>query len=113
MACSGADFVASYPLIFILAAGLIVQASTGPAEAVLNMRGQERACALIYAVSFVGNLLACLLLIPQFGAVGASISATGALIMKSLLMFIVIKRRLSLHAFIWGGEIGRRVQAAN
>ena len=36
------DFVAGYPLMFILAIGLIARAAVGPAERLLNMLGEQR-----------------------------------------------------------------------
>ena len=96
----GPDFVDGYDLMFIMVVGLIAQASTGPAEAVLNMQGQQKACAQVYAVSFGFGLLGCALLIPLLGARGAAAAISFSLVVKSLLLFIVVKRRLSLHAFI-------------
>ena len=52
----GPDFKAGYPLMFILAIALIARAAVGPAERVLNMLGEQRRCALVYAAVFVLNL---------------------------------------------------------
>lgn len=52
-----------------MAIGLLAQASTGPAEAVLNMRGEEKACAQFYALSFAFSILACALLSRHWGCV--------------------------------------------
>jgi O-antigen/teichoic acid export membrane protein len=111
LALFGDTFVDGYGLMFIMAAGLIVQASTGPAEAVLNMLHEQVACAAIYAVSLIFNLICCVLLGSHFGAVGVATAVTGALTLKSLLLFLCIKRKLSLHAFIWGSHIGRAEKA--
>jgi O-antigen/teichoic acid export membrane protein len=112
LALFGPIYVSGYELMFIMALGLILQASTGPAEAILNMLHQEATCAGVYAVSFVFNLVSCVLLVPQYGAFGAAIAVTAALTLKSLLLFIFIKRRLSLHAFIWRLPLGRLVRSA-
>ena len=45
----GPSFDAGYPLMFILAIGLLARAAVGPAERVLNMLGEQRLCALVYA----------------------------------------------------------------
>ena len=96
----GPHFVEGYPLLFIMAIGLIAQASTGPAETVLNMQNQQTACAQVYALSFAFSIVGCAILIPLLGGHGAALAIAGALILKSVLLFIFVKQRLSLHAFI-------------
>lgn len=98
----GPEFAEGYGIMWIVAAGLIIQASTGPAEALLNMQNQELACAKIYAASFVFSVVACIALIPPLGSVGAAIATASGLTIKSLFMFLVVKKRLSLHAFVLG-----------
>jgi O-antigen/teichoic acid export membrane protein len=97
----GPGFADSYDLMLIVAVGIVVQSTTGPAEALLNMVGQERACAQIYAFSLMVNILGCFMLIPQFGAAGAAASVAGTMIVKAGLIYYTIRSRLSLHAFIW------------
>jgi len=98
----GAQFVSGYHLMFILAAGLLARAAIGPIERLLNMLGEQRACALIYGAAFAINFGACLALIPLFGAAGAAAATTTALIIESILLFKVTKSRLGFHVFIWG-----------
>ncbi len=45
----------------------------------------------------------CIVLIPRFGIEGAALSTTTALVAESVLLFLVTRNRLKLHAFIWGG----------
>ena len=98
----GPGFEEGYPLIFVLVIGLMARASVGPSERLLNMVGQQRACALIYACAFAVNLVLCLLLIPRFGLLGAACSTATAVVCESVLLFVVTKRRLGLHIFIIG-----------
>ena len=70
----GPSFVAGYPLMFILAVGLLARASIGPAERLLNMLGEQRVCMAVYATAFATNLGLCLLLAPRLGTVGAAIA---------------------------------------
>jgi O-antigen/teichoic acid export membrane protein len=98
----GAQFVSGYHLMFILAAGLLARAAIGPIERLLNMLGEQRACALIYGAAFAINFGACLALIPHFGAAGAAAATTTALVVESIMLFRVTKRRLGFHVFIWG-----------
>ena len=64
----GRDFVSGYYLMFIIAVGLLARASVGPAERLLNMLGERRTCALVYAGSFAINIGLCFALIPSLGA---------------------------------------------
>jgi len=102
LALFGPGFADGYPLIFVLVIGLMARASVGPSERLLNMVGQQRACALIYACAFATNLVLCLVLIPRFGLLGAACSTATAVVCESALLFVVTKRRLGLHIFIIG-----------
>ncbi|HDL16880.1 MAG TPA: lipopolysaccharide biosynthesis protein [Rhizobiales bacterium] len=97
----GPNFVEGYPLMFVLAIGLLARASVGPAERLLNMVGEQRRCSLVFLTAFAVNLVLCFMLIPYFGLLGAAISLATALAVESVLLFIVIKRRLGLHIWIW------------
>jgi O-antigen/teichoic acid export membrane protein len=98
----GPGFVDGYYLMFILAAGLMARAAVGPVQRLLNMLGEQNACAAVYAVAFALNLVFCLLLIPSIGAAGAAVATTAALIVETLLLFWVTKRRLGFHVLVWG-----------
>jgi O-antigen/teichoic acid export membrane protein len=88
--------------MFILAAGLLARAAVGPIERLLNMLGQQRACALIYAGAFAVNIGLSFALIPQFGMTGAASATACALLTESILLFVVTRRRLGFHVFVWG-----------
>jgi O-antigen/teichoic acid export membrane protein len=66
------------------------------------MLGEQRICAAIYAIAFALNLVLCIVLIPQIGVEGAAVATSTALIVESVMLFYVTKRRLNLHAFVWG-----------
>ncbi len=97
----GAGFGDAYPVIVLLAAGQLARASVGPAERLLNMLGQQRTCALAYAAAFAVNLLGCVVLAPKFGGVGVASATASAFIVESALLFLIARRRLGLHMFIW------------
>ena len=48
------------------------------------------------------NFCLCLILIPLFGAAGAAIATAAALVFESIWLFVVTKRRLGFHVFVWG-----------
>ena len=45
--------------LLVLSVGLLARASIGPAERLLNMVGEQRLCALVYAGAFTANLVLC------------------------------------------------------
>jgi O-antigen/teichoic acid export membrane protein len=98
----GQAFTSGYYLMFILAVGLLARASVGPVERLLIMLGQHTICAVIYAVAFAINVTMCVLLIPMIGPAGAAVSMSTALVVESILLYSVTKRRLGYHVFIFG-----------
>ena len=78
----GPDFVSGYYLMFILAVGLLARASVGPAERLLNMLGERRSCALVYAGAFAIDLVLCIALLPPLGIAGAAIANAVALVVR-------------------------------
>jgi O-antigen/teichoic acid export membrane protein len=97
----GEGFDTGYGLLFVLAVGLLARAGVGPVERLLNMVGEQKACALIYAGAFVVNLALCFILIPLLKLYGAAIAISAAMIFESALLFFVTKRKLGLHVFVW------------
>jgi O-antigen/teichoic acid export membrane protein len=101
LALFGAGFRDGYPVIAVLAVGQLARACVGPAERLLNMLGQQRTCALAYAAAFAVNLLGCFLLAPMFGGIGVASATVAAFVVESVLLFLIARRRLGLHMFIW------------
>lgn len=97
----GSNFVAAYPVMFILAAGLMARAAVGPAERLLTMVGQQRICMLAYAVAFGVNLNLCLLLAGPFGSIGVAVATATAFVVESILLALIVRRRLGLWIFVW------------
>jgi len=97
----GPSFVEGYPIMAILAIGQLARASIGPAERLLNMLGQQRICALAYAAAFTVNIVGCVLLAPAYGGIGAAGATAGAFVVESSLLFLIARRKLGLHMFVW------------
>ena len=100
----GPGFTAGYPALAILLLGLMARASIGPVEKLLSMLGQQSTCAFIYSIAFLANIGLNLAMVPQWGLAGAAAATSSALVLESILLFFVTKRRLGLHVFIWGGS---------
>jgi len=103
LALFGENFVAAYDVMFILAIGMMARAAVGPAERLLNMLGERKQCASVYALAFVINLAVGVILIPLIGIEGAAVSTSVALIAESIMLYRLAKRRLGFHVFIMGG----------
>jgi len=99
----GAGFERGYDVMFILAIGMMARAAVGPAERLLNMLGERRQCAAVYAIAFAINLALCVILIPRIGIEGAALATSTALVVESMMFYRVAKRRLGFHLFILGG----------
>jgi len=103
LALFGTGFERAYGVMFILAIGMLARAAVGPAERLLNMLGERRQCAMIYAAAFAINLALCVILIPRTGIDGAAVATSTALVIESVMLYLVAKRRLGFHVFIMGG----------
>jgi O-antigen/teichoic acid export membrane protein len=101
LALFGPSYVDGYPIMAVLALGLLARASVGPAERVLNMLGEQRICALAYAAAFTFNVLGCFALAPAFGGIGVASATAAAFVIESVLLFMIAKRRLRLRMFVW------------
>lgn len=102
----GPQFTAGYDIMFIAAIGLVVRAAVGPVERLLNMLGQQKVCALAYALAFVVNLVLCIALVPQFGGHGAAAATSVALTFETVLLFWITRRRLGLRMLAFGKAAG-------
>ena len=65
------------------------------------MSGEQRVCALVYAVALAINLGGAFALAPRFGANGVAAAIAIAITAESIMLFVIAKRRLGLHLFIW------------
>jgi O-antigen/teichoic acid export membrane protein len=106
----GAHFESGYDVMFILAIGMLARAAVGPAERLLNMLGERKQCAFVYAAAFTINLVLCVVLIPRIGIEGAAVATSTAIIAESIMLYLVAKRRLGFHVFIVGGAEGTAEQ---
>jgi O-antigen/teichoic acid export membrane protein len=64
------------------------------------MLGDRKQCAGVYAVAFAINLALCFILIPHIGIEGAATATSSALVVESLLLYRMAKKRLGHHVFL-------------
>lgn len=95
-------FTAGYPVMAVLAVGLLARASVGPAETVLNLLGQQRMTALILVTSAIASIGLGLVLVPWLGMLGAATATSLACSFCALMNYIVARRRLGIDMSIVG-----------
>jgi O-antigen/teichoic acid export membrane protein len=100
----GPQFTTGYGIMFIAAGGLVIRSAIGPVERLLNMVGHQYACATAYALAFGLNLILCFALVPRYGGYGAALSTTLALAFETVLLFVMVRRRLGFHVLPFGSR---------
>lgn len=95
----GPEFTSAYPVMVILAIGLVIKAMFGPAEYVLNMLGEQQLSASVLFFTAALNLLLNFTLIPIWGLAGAAMATSLSLTIAALLFFVVIRLRLGVNIF--------------
>jgi len=98
----GSQFTGGYDIMFLAAIGLVVRSAIGPVERLLNMLGHQHICALAYALSFVMNVVLCVILVPRFGGHGAAAATSISLVFETALLFWIVRQRLGLHVLPFG-----------
>ncbi|POF30615.1 oligosaccharide flippase family protein [Roseibium marinum] len=96
----GGGFESGYPLIALLMIGVLARASVGPADALLTMTGHQKSCAVIYAATFLMNVVFNLALIPLLGLAGAAIATSCAIFFEATALALTAKRKLQITTFI-------------
>ena len=101
----GKDFQGAYPAMFILSAGLMARAATGPSEFILNMLGHQRDCARSFAIAAAVSICLNLALIPFFGTFGAAAATACAFATASGLNWRTARRKLGLNLFVFARDL--------
>lgn len=96
----GADFVAGYPTMLVVLAGLVLRAATGPVEFLLNVTGHHRDTMRVYALAALASIGLNLILIPAFGIVGAAMATYIAMLGGNAYLYVLVKKRLGVSAFL-------------
>ncbi len=99
----GEEFTAGYPVMFVLAAGLVIRAAMGPVEMILNMLGEQKLCAAVLFGSAGINLVLNFALIPAYGLMGAAFATAASMALGAIGMAMVVRKRLGLKGLVWQG----------
>ncbi|RWA99323.1 lipopolysaccharide biosynthesis protein [Mesorhizobium sp.] len=97
----GPEFVAGFPLLFLLVFGVVARAAVGPCESLLTMSGNQNICAAVYAMTLALNIGLNLVLIPLFGLWGAAMATAFAMIFEAGALSFTVWRRLGIVMVIF------------
>lgn len=97
----GAAFREGYPLLFIMVAGVVLRASIGPAESLLNMSGNQNICAVLFGGVLASNIILNLILIPEFGIYGAAAATAIATVFETVALFFLVRARVGVSMFVF------------
>lgn len=97
----GPQFMIGYPIMFVLVIGFLMRSAMGPAEFLLNMMGEQRACAINLSVAAVLTIILNFILVPVFGLIGGATATAISLSALAILNWLVARRKLGLNIAIW------------
>jgi len=97
----GPEFVAGYPLLFLLCIGVVARSAVGPCESLLTMTGNQNVCALVYALTLALNIVLSIVLIPLYGLWGAAIATTVSMMFEAAALSFTVWRRLGIVMVIF------------
>ena len=92
----GAEFRQGYPLMFLLAAGILARAALGPAETALTMSGHHTLCALVYGLALAVTIGLNILLVPACGLSGAALATSIGMVIETLFLGFAVWYRLGI-----------------
>lgn len=98
----GAEFVSSKDAMFVLLFSYFLMFLGGAPAQYLFMMGHSKVALKIMVASMLINVLLNILLIPEYGAVGAAYATAVSLIFKTTSGSIVLYRKSGLHSSIFG-----------
>ncbi|WP_405229939.1 flippase [Lentisalinibacter sediminis] len=98
----GDAFASAYPAMIILAAGQLFAALAGSAALILNMVGQETATMKSFGLSVILNVVFNLMLIPDYGAIGAAISTAASILVGRIFLLYWLRTTVGIRGSLFG-----------
>jgi O-antigen/teichoic acid export membrane protein len=98
----GSAFTAGYPVMLILAAGLLAKAAAGQGGEVLIVAGRLRASVWLGVFTLVANLVLMLALVPPFGMSGAAIATALTWGLRTVAIAAVVHRTTGIRIISLG-----------
>ncbi|MCF6320625.1 MAG: polysaccharide biosynthesis C-terminal domain-containing protein [Rhizobiaceae bacterium] len=92
----GPEFVSGYSVMVVLGIGFTIRASVGQASDLLIVMGHQIANLAVSAGGLAFNIILSILLIPQYGILGAAIATTITFALRAIVLTILAKKLTGL-----------------
>ncbi len=92
LAAFGPEFAAAYPVMAILAVGLLVRAASGQASEVLLVAGRQVAAMALNATVLITTVVTMVIIVPHFGIFGAAAAVSAGFVVRTMVLTILLKR---------------------
>jgi O-antigen/teichoic acid export membrane protein len=99
LAIFGPEFVAGWTVLIILAGGELFNSAVGPTQRVLSMTRHQKVLMVATAGSAVMAVVACLALVPTYGALGAAAATAAATVLANVVTVLFVRRLLGVWPF--------------
>jgi O-antigen/teichoic acid export membrane protein len=96
----GKGFDLGYPTLLVVLGGLVLRTATGPVEYLLNVTGHHRDTIRVYALAAIATIGLNIVLIPALGILGAAIASYTAMLGGNVCLYLLVKKRLGVKAFV-------------
>lgn len=98
----GAEFSEGYHALLLIAFGKASFYLFGPVRPLLNMTGHEKTVVPVMLQAVVLNIVACLLLIPLFGYLGAAAALLMSTWFWNIRLYLLVRRKLGFDCSALG-----------
>ena len=88
-------------VVFVLVIGVLLRASVGPAESLLNMSGNERISAVALGATLFVSIALAIVLIPAYGLMGAAFAVSAAMVFESVALGVAVNRKLGIRVSVF------------
>ncbi|NQV78098.1 MAG: flippase [Lutibacter sp.] len=93
----GASYVQGYMILRILIASYFIKVILGPSSQTLITFNKTKILLYINLISMMINLLMNYILIQKYGILGAAIATSISILLREIILFMIVKRKLDLH----------------
>ena len=106
MAIFGPEFVSGWRVLAVLTVGQFISTLAGSVNLILNVTGNEHILRNITFLSAIALILACVILIPLYGLIGAAIATAAATVFVNLAAAYAVWAKCGISTVpIWGGRL--------
>lgn len=96
----GTVSVSGSTTLILITLGALFNAMTGNVDQILNMTNNQKLVRNIFIIGFIVNVILNLILIPNYGIVGAAASSLITNVLINSIFVIIIKKKLGFYTFM-------------